>query len=78
VEAGGLLGTFSKVNRWVNEAGTHRIEGHHIGFLYRVVLTDPAAQIKRDPDGLDSLGAVWALLGSLTPETASPLAMRAL
>lgn len=78
VEVLNLAGTFSKVSRWVNEAGTARIEGHHLGFFYRVAEADPGAAIKRDPDGLDSLGAVWAPLNSLTPETASPLVMRAL
>lgn len=77
VRVDAILGAFSKVSRWVGDLGDRRIEGHHMGFLYRVT-ADLAQPIKSDADGLDSLGALWAPLSDLNPITASPLVMRAL
>lgn len=78
VAVGELAGTYSRVNTWVPTAGTHVIEGHHLGFLYRVALTAPDSPLKTDPDGLDSLGAVWLPLAEAHPDAISPLVAEAL
>lgn len=69
----GIAGAFSRVSAFVSDTGTATIELHHIGFLYRVEQAHPGAPVKTDPDGLDSLGAVWLPLNEARPGVISPL-----
>ncbi|WP_231952610.1 NUDIX domain-containing protein [Paenibacillus sp. AD87] len=62
----------SNVLEWVYEGEPEEL--HHIGILYDVYLTSKSRpyEIKRDPDGEDSLGAQWFTMEevgvlSLTP-----------
>ncbi len=43
---------------------------HHIGILFRVTLKQK--ELKKDADGLDSLGASWIEIKDLTEEITSP------
>jgi len=67
-----LLGAFSRVSTFVADTGTHLVELHHLGFLYRVTGGSLTA-IKAGPDGRDSLGAVWLPLTEARPDAVSPL-----
>lgn len=49
---------------------------HHVGALYKVELEEE--NLKTDADGLDSLGAEWREIESLTEETTSPFVWYAL
>ena len=49
---------------------------HHIGILFKVKLK--SHNLKEDADGLDSLGAEWKEIDSLTEETTSPFTWYAL
>lgn len=73
-----VAGTYHRVNRFLGDLGDRWVEGHHLGFLYRVTPADPGAPIKTGADGLDSLGAVWVALADLSPERISPLVQRGL
>ncbi|MGV2883788.1 NUDIX domain-containing protein [Paenibacillus taichungensis] len=62
----------SNVLEWVYEGEPEEL--HHIGILYNVYLTSESRpyEIKREPDGEDSLGAQWFTMEevralSLTP-----------
>jgi 8-oxo-dGTP diphosphatase len=68
-----IVGAFSRVSKFVSDTGTHMVELHHMGFLYVVTRIKPGSPIKTDPDGLDSLGAVWLPLGDVGPDMISPL-----
>ena len=46
---------------------------HHIGVLYRVNVND--FNLKKDADGLDSLGASWYKIKDLSKEELSPFAL---
>ncbi|MBP2018233.1 ADP-ribose pyrophosphatase YjhB (NUDIX family) [Symbiobacterium terraclitae] len=77
VEVRDLVGAFSRVSTFVSDTGTHMVELHHLGFLYRVSVSGPAP-VKSGPDGHDSLGTVWLPLTDARPETLSPLAAEGL
>ncbi|MBY6276861.1 MAG: NUDIX hydrolase [Symbiobacterium thermophilum] len=77
VEVKELVGSFSLVSVFPADSGTHLVELHHLGFLYRVNLAAPAP-IKEDPDGRDSLGSVWLPLRDASPDKLSPLAREGL
>lgn len=49
---------------------------HHIGILYKVRIKEE--NLKIDPDGLDSDGAVWLNIATLTKEMVSPFTWYAL
>lgn len=49
---------------------------HHIGILYQVELDND--KLKAEADGLDSLGAEWKSINTLTKEELSPFAWYAL
>lgn len=49
---------------------------HHIGILFKVKLK--SHYLKEDADGLDSLGAEWKEIDSLTEDTTSPFTWYAL
>jgi len=67
-----LVGAFSGVSTFVADTGTHLVELHHLGFLYRVHETAPSS-IKSGPDGRDSLGALWLPLSEVRHGLISPL-----
>lgn len=68
-----LVGAYSRVNTWVSASRAKAVESHHLAFLYTVARTDPGSPVKTDPDGIDSLGAVWLPLGETEPDAISPL-----
>ncbi|MBX5476896.1 MAG: hypothetical protein IRZ18_07245 [Clostridia bacterium] len=73
-----LLGAYSRVVTFIPERRDAPIELLHLGFLYRVVPELRDASVKKDADGVDSLGAEWVPVCGLNPDTASPLVLRAL
>lgn len=68
-----IVGAFSRVSKFVSDTGTQMVELHHMGFLYMVTQIEPGSPVKTDPDGLDSLGAVWLPLADVSPAMISPL-----
>lgn len=78
VVVGELAGAFSRVATFLSDSGTASIELHHIGLLYRVTWARPAAKVKSDPDGRDSLGATWLPLEEARPDVVSPLVVQGL
>jgi ADP-ribose pyrophosphatase YjhB (NUDIX family) len=68
-----IVGAFSRVSKFVSDTGTQLVELHHMGFLYQVAQAEPGSPLKTDPDGLDSLGAVWLPLTDAHPDLISPL-----
>lgn len=73
-----IAGAFSRVSRFIADTGTRTIELHHMGFLYWVAEAEPGLAVKTDPDGLDSLGAVWLPIDEATAGAVSPLVAEAL
>lgn len=78
VVAESIVGVYSRRVDFVSDDATRIIQGHHMGFLYRVTQSSPGAALKEDADGLDSLGAVWLPLEEAVPEAISPLVAEAL
>ena len=75
VKQANLLDTTSVTFKWQMTEDT--IEDlHHIGILYQVELDNE--NLKEDADGLDSLGAEWKDIGTLTEDITSPFAWYAL
>jgi 8-oxo-dGTP diphosphatase len=70
-----VLHPYSAVSRFQADTGDRVIELHHVGFLFRVILANEPVHVKTDPDGQDSLGAVWLPVDQLEPVTCSPLLM---
>ena len=63
---------------WINHDRSEDVENmHHIGIIYDVVVEDDSS-IKKDADGLDSLGADWYDIATLTKENISPLTYQVL
>ena len=75
VKQANLLDTTSVTFKWQMTEDT--IEDlHHIGILYQVELDNE--NLKEDADGLDSLGAEWKDIETLTEDITSPFAWYAL
>ena len=54
--------------KWEDSDGTEDL--HHLGIFYKVDCHK--SELKKDPDGLDSLGASWYEIKDLTKEQVSP------
>ena len=68
----------SAVVTWVNPyVGNIEENMHHIGIIYDVTISKEDA-IKKDADGLDSLGAAWYKISELKEDEISPLTYKVL
>jgi ADP-ribose pyrophosphatase YjhB (NUDIX family) len=64
----------SNVLEWVHKGEPEEL--HHIGILYDVYLTSESRpdEIKREPDGEDSLGAKWCTMEEVRALSLTPFA----
>jgi ADP-ribose pyrophosphatase YjhB (NUDIX family) len=64
----------SNVLKWIYEGEPEEL--HHIGILYDVYLTSESRpyEIKREPDGEDSLGAQWFSMEEVSALSLTPFA----
>ena len=69
-----LMDANSVVVEWMHHEEMESM--HHIGIIYEVEIEE--GTIKEDADGLDSLGAVWYQIDTLTENDLSPLTYEAL
>lgn len=69
-----LIDANSVVVEWMHHEEMESM--HHIGIIYEVEIEE--GTIKEDADGLDSLGAVWYQIDTLTENDLSPLTYEAL
>ena len=67
-----LMDVISTNIRWEMENDLFE-DLHHIGILYRVRVSD--LNLKKDADGLDSCGADWYSIDSLSKDGLSPFAI---
>ena len=69
-----LLTATSAVVNWTHHEEMESM--HHIGIIYDAEIEND--EVKKDADGLDSLGAVWYDINKLTKDDISPLTYEAL
>lgn len=69
-----LIDANSVVVNWLHHRENENM--HHIGIIYKVSLL--THNIKKDADGLDSLGAIWYKIKDLNKEIISPLTLETL